>query len=151
MTTKTNTNHHDDKNFTAQDFNIIIADENTTYRNQLASRLRLMGFYVEFATGGFHLLNMLEKETKTYHLVIIHNNMLDMSAFEVTGLIRTFKNKLELPLLYLSRTVTPDELKEMIQFGINDFFQKTHEQHKIAEKAHRFFVLKKGQISSAAS
>ncbi len=150
MNTRTNISTTDDKHFTEQDFNIIIADENTTYRNQLASRLRLMGFYVEFSTGGFHLLNMLEKETKTYHLVIIHNNMHDMSAFEITGLIRTFKNKLDLPLLFLSRTTTPEELKELVQFGINDFYQKTHEQHKIAEKVHKFFILKKGHISSVA-
>lgn len=151
MVTRTNIIIPEDKSFTEQDFNIIIVDENTNYRNQLASRLRLMGFYVEFATGGFHLLNMLEKENKSYHLVIMHNGMHDMSAFEMTGLVRTFKNKSELPLLYLSRSVAPEELKEMVQFGINDFFQKTHEQHKIAEKVQKFFQNRKALSKSMAS
>lgn len=151
MTTKINISGPEDKIFTEQDFNIIIVDENTNYRNQLASRLRMMGFYVEFATGGFHLLNMLEKENKVYHLIIMHNNMHDMSAFEMTGLVRTFKAKTDLPLLYLSRSVAPDELKEMVQFGINDFFQKTHEQHKVVEKAQKFFHARKNLPNSVAS
>lgn len=151
MVTKTNIQLPEDKPFNAQDFNIIIADENTNYRNQLATRLRVMGFYVEFATGGFHLLNMLEKENKHYHLVILHNNMHDMSAYEITGLIRTFKSKNELPLIYLSRSIAPEELTELIQFGINDIVQKTHEQHKIAEKAQKFFQIRKSSHSSIAS
>lgn len=152
MVTKTNiTILNEDKNFTEQDFNIVIVDENTTFRNQLASRLRLIGYYVEFATGGFHLLNMLEKENKIYHMVIMHNNMHDMSALEMTGLVRSFKSKNEMHILYLSRSVSEEDLKELIQFGISDFFQKPHEQHKVTEKVQKFFQLRKGSQSSQAS
>lgn len=148
MATKVNIPIPEDKPFKEQDFNIVIVDENSTYRNQLASRLRMMGFYIEFATGGFHLMHILEKEGKNFHLVILHNNMSDMSAFEMTSLIRTFKTKQELPILYLSRSVAPDDLKELVTFGINDFFQKTNEQHKIAEKVQKFFAARKTAMAS---
>lgn len=148
MATKVNLQLPDDKPFKEQDFNIVIVDENATYRNQLASRLRMMGFYIEFATGGFHLMHILEKEGKNFHLVIVHNNMSDMSAYEMTGLIRTFKSKSELPILFISRSVSPEDLKELVTFGINDFYQKTNEQHKIAEKVQKFFAARKTAIAS---
>lgn len=148
MATKVNLQLPDDKPFKEQDFNIVIVDENATYRNQLASRLRMMGFYIEFATGGFHLMHILEKEGKNFHLVIVHNNMSDMSAYEMTGLIRTFKSKSELPILFLSRSVSQEDLKELVTFGINDFYQKTNEQHKIAEKVQKFFAARKTAIAS---
>ncbi len=147
MQTKTNIQvsqlHAEDKVNKEQDFNILIVDENVQYRNQLASRLRLKGYYVEFATGGFHLLNMLEKSNKNFHCVLIHNDMNDMSAFEITGLVRTFKNKSELPILFLSRSASKEDIKEILIYGVNDFLQKTHEQHKVLEKINHFFNIKK--------
>ena len=46
----------------APTFKICILSENTTFRNILASKLRLENFDVEFSDGGFHILHLLEKQ-----------------------------------------------------------------------------------------
>ncbi len=131
-----------------KDLSIIIVDENANYRNQIAGRLRLKGFYVEVATGGFHLLHILEKEGKTYDLVIMHNNMNDMTAYEMTCLIRNFRTKKELPILYLSKNTSKEDLEELVRAGVTDVFQKITEQHRITEKVQNILLPKKSTAAS---
>ncbi|RPJ73587.1 MAG: response regulator, partial [Alphaproteobacteria bacterium] len=99
---------------------IIIVDGNITYRNNLASKLRIDGYAVEFASGGFHLLHTLEIE-KDFDLVIIHENMADMSAAEMISLIRTTKSKDELPVFFISNRSDELEIAKMISDGANEY------------------------------
>jgi DNA-binding response OmpR family regulator len=123
-------------------FKIIIVDENVQYRNTLASRLRLQGFSVEFASGGFHLLHVLEKHWD-FNLIILHENMSDMGAEEMISLVRNTKNKVELPILFISEVDSEEEICEMIFNGANEYVVKNQNIQPIVDRAKKYFTLLK--------
>ncbi len=124
------------------DFKIIIVDENTPFRNTLATRLRLLGFQVEFATGGFHLLHVLEKTWK-YNLIIVHEDMEDMPGEEIISLVRIHKTKAELPILFISTSDIEKEICEIIVQGANEYIVKTSNYQTIVDRAQKYFTLLK--------
>lgn len=123
-------------------FKIIIVDENIQFRNTLASKLRLLGFSVEFASGGFHLLHVLEKNWD-FNLIILHENMSDMSAEEMVSLVRTNKDKGELPILFISKNSNEEEICDMIFNGANEYIVKSSNFQPIVDRAQKYFTLLK--------
>ncbi len=93
-------------------------------------------------------MNMVENPDKNYHLVLIHNDMKDMSAYEMISLLREFKSKFDLPILFISQTVTEKEIKELLKAGINDFEFNPKEQKKVIEMVVKFFNQKKLSFQS---
>ena len=108
----------------AKEFTILLATENVTFRNNLATSLRMQGYKVELANGGFHLLHVLEF-TDNIDLVILHENMHDMSAYEIVSLIRVNKTKEELPVVFISRSKKVEEIDEMLSIETNEFIEQT--------------------------
>ena len=121
---------------------LIIVDENVQFRNTLGSRLRLLGFHVEFANGGFHLLHVLEKMWD-YNLIIVHEHMQDMSAEEMISLVRTHKAKTELPILYIANKSNEEEICDMILTGANEYIVKSTNIQIIVDRAKKYFGLLK--------
>lgn len=124
------------------DIKIIIADESIPYRNNLATRLRFQGYNVEFANGGFHLVHLVEKYREPC-LVIIHENMADMPAEEIIGLIRINKNKTDLPILFISRTNDDKKVFEMIKTGANDYIVKSANFQPIVDRVTKYLGILK--------
>lgn len=135
MTTRTDIKRPENKKI-----KILIADGNISYRNNLASKLRIDGYTVEFANGGFHLLHTLEIE-RDYDLVIIHENMADMSAAEIILLIRTTKTKNELPVFYISSQKVKDELEiaAMISKGASEYIIKAANFQPVLDRLAKYF------------
>jgi PleD family two-component response regulator len=104
---------------------VIIATEQSIYRNNLASSLRMQGHKVELATGGFHLLYLLENQDEGKIIVIIHEDMQDMSAYEIISLIRTTKTKQELPVLYVSRNKIKEDVVAILSVEANAYIVQT--------------------------
>lgn len=123
-------------------FKVLIVDENIQFRNSLATCLRLQGFSVEFATGGFHLLHILEWH-KDFSLIILHEDMFDMPAEEIIMLVRNTKNSTELPLLYISQNKNEEKICDIILNGANEYIFKTANFQSIVEKAKHYFTLLK--------
>ena len=117
-------------------FKILIVDENVQFRNNLASRLRIQGFTVEFATGGFHLFHLLER-FRDWNLIIFHEDMLDMPAEEMILLIRNSKDKNELPILFISKNNNEKEICDMIFNGANEYVIKSANFQPIVERAQK--------------
>ncbi len=128
--------------FDEVNFKILIADENIKYRDNLAARLRMLGFTIELATGGFHLLHMLEKHWD-YDLIILHEDMEDMSALEMISLVRTNKTRTELPIVFISVTGTEDDIREMILNGANDYILKSPNLQPIIDRVSKYANLTK--------
>ena len=116
---------------------ILIAAENIKYRDILATRLRMQGFAVEFASGGFHLLHVLERR-HDFRLIILHENMHDMSAFEIISLIRTKNAKAELPVLFISAKGSEEEIRDMIFIGANEYILKSPNLQPIVDRATKY-------------
>lgn len=119
-------------------YKILIVDENINYRNNLATKLRIEGFNVEFASGGFHALHMIEGH-KDYNLIIFHENMEDMPAHEIIALIRESKNKSELPVLFISASNNEEEICDMIFIGANEYVVQSTNFKPILERVHKYF------------
>ena len=127
-------------------FKILIASEAIAFRNNLASKLRLDDFEVEFATSGFHLLHLLEK-FHDFKMVIINEDMHDMSAPEMMGLVRLAKTKPELPILFISKNINEADIREIILNGANEYIVQTPNFNPILEKAHKYLHNFKGNAA----
>ncbi len=123
---------------TEKNFRVLIASENLNFRNNLATKLRGENYVVDLATGGFHLLHLLEQE-KEFSLIIIHENMHDMPGFEAISIIRVNKSKQELPILYISKNDSEDEVCEMVFTGANEYVVQSTSFLPIIERAKKYF------------
>ena len=121
-------------------FKILIIDENVQFRNTLATCLRLQGYSVEYASGGFHLLHLLEKH-RDHSLLIFHEDMLDMPATEIIMLVRNLKNATELPILFISKNSNEERIREIILSGANEYIVKSPNFQSIVDKAKIYFNL----------
>ncbi len=102
------------------EYKIIVLSENTQYRNVLASKLRIEGFSVEFASGGFHILAILER-FQDINMIICHENMNDMSAEEIISMARLTRTKSVMPILYISKDNDEEAVCDIILNGANEF------------------------------
>lgn len=125
----------------APTFKICIMSENINFRNILASKLRLENFDVEFADGGFHMLHLLEKNRDTFNMIICNEDMKDMPAFETISMIRQTKSKTELPILFISKSGTEEEICDMIFNGANEYIIQTANYRPIIERAQKYSAL----------
>ena len=123
-------------------FKILISSETINFRNILAGKLRLEGFEVEFATGGFHMMHILEKFTD-YKMVIINEHMHDMSAQEMIGLVRLTKSKQELPILFISKSNNEEDICDMVFTGANEYIVQSPNFNPILERAHKYLQILK--------
>ena len=96
--------------------NILIIDSGKQ-RHNLPSRQRMTGYYVELVSGGFHGLHMLE--SAHFDLVIVKNNPEDMPSFEVTGLIRTKWNPLQMPVIFMQDNEIEETVTMQTEMGVN--------------------------------
>ena len=124
-------------------FKILVATEATTFRNNLASKLRIDNFEVEFASSAFHMLHLLESEEEHFHMLIINESMHDMSALEMIGLVRLSKSKQELPILFISKTNDEEDIYELVLTGANEYVVQTANFNPILERAHKYLHLLK--------
>lgn len=130
------------KNIDEKQFKILIADDSIQHRDILASKLRFLGFHVELASGGFHLLHLLEKYWD-YSLVILHGDMGDMPAEEMISLVRTSKDKKELPILFISNNGSAEEIGQLISTGASEFVMKSTNFQPIVDRVQKYFTLLK--------
>ena len=126
--------------FEVNNFKILIADEDSNFRTTLATTLRFKGFNVEIANGGFHLIHLVEK-LNNFHLIIIHEDMFDMSAVEIISLIRCIKSKTELPILFISKISDDKSTYNMILSGANEYILKSINFKPIINRVHKYFTI----------
>lgn len=128
-------------------FKILIATEAINFRNNLASKLRIDNFEVDFATSAFHLLHLLESEKEHFHMVIINEDMSDMSAQEMISLVRLTKSKQELPILFISKNNDEADICELVFTGANEYVVQTANFNPILERAHKYLHIFKANAA----
>ena len=121
---------------TKETFSILLVDQDAERRNQSSSRLRGSGYKVELGTGGFHTVHLAEKNE--YHMVLLRDDMEDMSGLEIVNLIRTTFTKEKLPILVLSRLSNQDDIIETILNGANDLLVYTNNYNDLLKKIETF-------------
>lgn len=135
-------------NILAEDFKILILSENVNYRNTLASKLRIEGFSVEFASGGFHFLHLVERYRSDFRVIICHENMKDMPADEMISMCRLTKAKSELPILFISKNNNEETVCDMILLGANEFVLQSNNMLPVIERIRKYQNAFKSQKAS---
>ena len=114
---------------------ILLVDNDPVRRNNTSSRLRVQNIETELATGGFHAVHLVENNK--YDLVIIIEDMEDMSAFEVMGLIRTQFPGNKLPILYSSRSTAEQTILAGVEAGASDYLVLSDNFNELLKKIEK--------------
>lgn len=93
---------------------ILLIDNDLKNRNNLSSRLRMQGYQIEAATGGFHALHLLEK--KNYELILIYRDMEDMPGLEIASMTRSIDGYSDSPIIYFTKQFN-EEAKNAMEMG----------------------------------
>lgn len=93
---------------------ILIIDDHQQRKTELSSRLRMQGFSIDVATGGFHSIHLMEKNH--YNLVLMIDDMNDLSTSETVGLIKitALKKNIDIPVMIMrsaGKELDPDEIE----------------------------------------
>ncbi len=121
------------------DKSILVIGANSSYRDNLSSRLRSNGMNVEQAGGGFHGLNMLEDKDNSFDALIIVDDISDTSGREAMSHIRTLFSKKELPILFIGEAENKDEVLEIFEWGASTFTLRESNFSVILEKLSNLF------------
>lgn len=124
---------------------VLIIDQNPNRKNNLSSRLRMMGYTTELSASGFHAISLLEesqKRIKSYRLILILGDAEDMPGREILLLMRTInQNKTSLPILYVNEDKDPEEIIKVIKEGANDYIVDVQNEGQIVSKVKKFAPL----------
>ena len=116
---------------------ILLVDGDTNRKNNFASRLRVQGFDVELSNGGFHSVHLCENFD--YSSVIIIGDSHDMPGLEILNLLRSYKNKEDLPIIFINKTNNQEDVLTAFDFGANDYIVYSPKCYSsIVEKLNRF-------------
>lgn len=89
------------------------------------------------------MLHLMEHMKEQLNMIIIHEDMHDMSAQEMIGLVRLGKSKSELPILFISKNSDAAEIREMVFTGANEYVVQTTNFNPILERAHKYLQILK--------
>lgn len=101
---------------------ILIVSDDASKKNDMALRLRFLGVKTETCSAGFHAIHLLERES--FDIVVIFNDLTDMSGVEVIAITRTFKRQNELPIIYLYDKKHEDSGPKALYMGANMTFEE---------------------------
>ena len=120
---------------------ILIIDDHAQRKTALSSRLRMQGFTIDVATGGFHGVHLAEKNR--YNLVMIIDDMEDMPAYETLGLIRHRHDSASLPVIIMrseGKELDKEEQSFLEEEQVNEVVPWKDEFNSILRKIQRHLV-----------
>jgi len=115
---------------------LLLADGNQKRRQNLASGLRINRVEVDLATGGFHIINLIENDD--FCTLVLNGHLEDMSWKEVVLLVRDIKTKEELPIILGVKNLSQDLILEAVELGVNDFIKDPENLAILLEKTSRY-------------
>ncbi len=101
---------------------ILIIDDSKFICNQIKTILEPRNYTIDYSYNAENGLKML-KET-TYNLLILDMELPDIHGLEVLKLLRNHSKYINLPILVLSGTSTPNIIRDALKNGANDFLKK---------------------------
>ena len=104
---------------------ILIIDEHPQRKTELSSRLRMQGFTIDVATGGFHSIHLMDKNH--YHLVLMIDDMADLSTQETVSLIKTtaLKKEIDVPVMVMrsaGKELDADEIEYIKKENVSKIY-----------------------------
>ncbi len=103
--------------------NILIVEDSKTYVQIIGAVLDSYdNFSYKFAETGSDALKLLKEEV--YDLVLLDVNLPDMEGYQICDLIRTMKNTVNLPVIFLSGKLDIDDKLKGFEHGADDYITK---------------------------
>lgn len=102
---------------------IIIASEDVNFKNILATKLRVENYDIKLSNSGFHTLFLIE-QTVDVNILIVNDNMRDMSGIELIELTRSILDSSALSIIYISKSKA-NESETYTLAGANEFFNQS--------------------------
>ena len=102
---------------------VMFADDSKTIRLGVKKVLSEVGFHVEGYETGMDLIRALEKKNPA--LIILDINMQDMDGFDTCRMFRRTWPDMNIPVLFFTSSVEPDNVTQAREAGGDDFVKKS--------------------------
>jgi CheY-like chemotaxis protein len=103
-----------------KDLQILIADNNALGQAVSSIIFRNIGYEVDHASNALELVKRLNH--KTYDVIFIDLKIPPNDGFEVAEMLRT--KKYETPIIAMTSTLTKENIKRIVECGMNGFLPK---------------------------
>lgn len=113
-------------------FNILIAEDNATYRKVLNRSLHRLGFTVHEAENGREALEMVQ--TMRFDIALLDLFMPELNGIETTRDIRAMTHGKNLKIIALSGNKDKNVAREWARSGLNDYLLKPVNAEKLYQK-----------------
>lgn len=110
-------------------YNILIAEDNNTYRNILNRSLNRLGFSVHEAENGREAMEMVQ--TMRFDVAILDLFMPELNGIEATQKIRTMSHAKDLKIIALTGNKDKAIAREWVRSGLNDYLLKPVNAEKL--------------------
>lgn len=115
--------------------NVLIIEEDPSYRRLLKSVLQQLGAQYEEATDATEALRQISKAIP--HLIIMDINLPDNSGLGLLKKIRSTEETANVPIVIFSSTTSIELIMLLKRIGISDFIVQNLEISKIQEKLEK--------------
>ncbi|EKD47491.1 MAG: response regulator [uncultured bacterium] len=111
---------------------ILIVDDEYFFIETIKMRLETLGYDVIFADNGAD--GMEEALAQKPNLILADMIMPDMGGLELITLLRTNETTRHIPIIALSALSEPQNIREAIEAGANDYIVKPFESAELINK-----------------
>ncbi|WP_373036679.1 ABC transporter substrate-binding protein [Sulfurimonas sp.] len=115
---------------------VLIVEDNKTNQLLLELLLEELNLDSDIANDGIEAIEMLK--TNRYDLVLMDENMPNMSGLEATRVIRTTKYGKDVPIIAVTANALKDDKNKFIQNGMNDYLSKPIDVKKFKQILYRY-------------
>lgn len=114
---------------------ILLVEDEPAIARITAYMLELRGYRVSVAPGARAALQLASDEA--FDLLLVDVRMPEMSGLELTRQLRSHPNPLEAPIVGVTATSAPAELRALLDAGMNDYVIKPYEASRLCETIER--------------
>jgi|GEM_PF-216889 len=101
---------------------ILIIDDNDSMRDTIATRLDLENYTVYTASNGIEGIEKIQEYLPD--IVICDIAMPDMDGYQVLSEVRSLPGLSQIPFLFLTARVSPDDIRKGMSLGADDYLTK---------------------------
>ncbi len=118
--------------------NVLIVDDDSSYRRLLKNVLQQIGARFEEATDASEALKQISKSVPS--LIIMDINLPDNSGLGLLKKIRATEETAKIPIVIFSSTTSIELIMLLKRIGITDFIVQNLEISKIQEKLEKILL-----------
>jgi signal transduction histidine kinase/CheY-like chemotaxis protein/HPt (histidine-containing phosphotransfer) domain-containing protein len=112
---------------------VLVVEDQTINQLVVKAMLEQLGIIVYLANNGLEAVNLIEKNSRDYDLILMDLQMPEMSGYQATDYIRKTLNNQDLPIIVMSANILAGDPDELRQLGFNGYIPKPIEPNHLFE------------------